>query len=71
LFVAGVSFEKSAFKVSDFPYKVVAAMLIVTFWRETQNFQKAISCHVFDRILKVRPFLNPENFKFKEYFKIL
>jgi hypothetical protein len=32
LFVAGVYFEKS---------KVVAAMLIVTFWREMQTFKKA------------------------------
>jgi hypothetical protein len=31
LFVAGVSFDKSAFNVSDFPTKVVTAMLIVTF----------------------------------------
>ena len=34
------------------------------------NFQKAISCHVFDRIWKVRPFLNSENFNFFEYLKI-
>jgi hypothetical protein len=39
LIVAGVSFEKSAFEVSDFHTKVVAAMLIVTYWRETQIFK--------------------------------
>jgi hypothetical protein len=42
-------------------------MLIVTFWGVMQIFKRL---HLNDEILKVRPFLNSENFKFKEYFKL-
>jgi hypothetical protein len=38
-------------------------MLIVIFWRGNANFRKAKSWDIFDRILKVRQFLNSENFK--------
>ena len=59
-----VSFEKTAFEVYDFPYKSSRRHVDCDVLGWNANFQMAISCPVFDRILKVRPFLNSENFKF-------
>jgi hypothetical protein len=68
--VAGVSFEKSAFEVSDFPHKSSRRHVDCDVLAWNRNFQNPISCHVFDQILKIRPFLNSENFKFSECLNI-
>jgi hypothetical protein len=70
LIVVGVSFEESAFEVSNFPYKSSRRHVDCDVLAWNANFKMAISCPVFDRILKVRPFLNSENFKLSEYLKI-
>jgi hypothetical protein len=59
LIVAGVSSEKSAFKVFK---KSSRCHFDCDVLSGNANVQKAISCNIFDQILKVRPFLNSENF---------